>query len=139
MCPSGACLPSAAFMSCQRLQSAAGESGECQLRARLLLPSLAVTHGPHFCLYRDMGAGHPSLTEKKGNKDEMQVRSHPETRRQGLACERGPPRRWGYFWSRQGIHPVKFTLLEFQSCQHLKDIDFLSLLLLKGDTWNLNR
>lgn len=51
---------------------------------------------PVLCLYKDMGAGHPSLTKKIENKDEIQVRSHPETCRQGLACERRPPLRWGY-------------------------------------------
>ncbi|KAG8003390.1 Forkhead box protein Q1 [Nibea albiflora] len=41
---------------------------------RLLLPFLPGPAHPQpvLCLYKDMGAGHPSLTEKKDNKDEIQ-------------------------------------------------------------------
>lgn len=69
-----------------------------------------------------MGAGHPSLTEKKENKDEIQVRSHPETCRQGLACERRPPHRGGAIFGAAKDSPSEFTLLGFHSCQHLKEI-----------------
>lgn len=46
---------------------------------------------------------HKEEKTKQKNKDEIQVRSHPETRRQGLACEHQPPQRCGYFWSCKGF------------------------------------
>lgn len=55
-----------------------------------------------LCLHKDMGAGHPSLRE---NKDEIQVRSHPKTRRRGLACEQ-TCRGGAIFRSSAGIHPL---------------------------------
>lgn len=86
-----------------------------------------------LCLYKDMGAGHPSLTEKKDNKDEIQVRSHPKTCRQGLACERRPLQRWGYFWSCEGFtQSIYITGMPLVSA--LKRV-----LLLKEDTLILNR
>lgn len=65
----------------QRLNLLQGISG-ISATQRLLLPFLPGPAHPQsvLCLYRDIGAGHPSLTEKKENKDEIQVRSHPETR-----------------------------------------------------------
>ena len=72
-----------------------------------------------------MWAGHPSLTEKKENKTEIQVRSHQETCRQGLACERRLSQRCGYFWSHReftwwiyitGIPLVSALQTDFSSC-----------------------
>lgn len=103
-------------------KSAAGNLGNFSYAAPLVAFPPCPTHTQSvLCLYKDMGAGHPSLTEKKENKDEIQVRSHPETCRQGLACEHRPPLRWGYCGVAKDS-PSEFTLLEFHSCQHLKEI-----------------
>lgn len=85
-------------------ESAAGNLGNLSNAAPLVaVPPCPARPQPVLCLYKDMGAGHPSLTEKKENKDEIQVRSHPETCRQGLACEHRPPQRWGYFCNCRGF------------------------------------
>lgn len=49
------------------------------------------------------GGWTPFTHREEKNKDEIQVRSHPETRRQGLACEHRPPQRCGYFWTCKGF------------------------------------
>lgn len=49
------------------------------------------------------GGWTPFTHKEEQNKDEIQVRSHPETRRPGLACEHRPPQRCGYFWSCKGF------------------------------------
>lgn len=82
---------------------AAGNPGNVSYAARLVVPPWPARPQPALCIYKDMGVGQPSLTEKKENKDKIQVRSQPETRRQGLACEHRPPQRWGYFWSCKGF------------------------------------
>lgn len=101
--PTEACLLSAAG-PLSETSICCRESWESQQRsASCCRSSLSHTACTLF-IQKDMGAGHPSLTEKKENKDEIQVRSHPETCRQGLACERRPAaQRWGYFWSREGF------------------------------------
>lgn len=73
-----------------------------------LLPS---THKPvlslHFVYRKRWGLdtlhSQRRKNKTKKTKDEIQVRSHPETRRQGLACEHRPPQRCGYFWSCKGF------------------------------------
>lgn len=111
---------------CQRLSLLRGNLGNLSYAAPLVaVPPCPAHPQPGLCLYKDMGAGHPSLTEKKENKDEIQVRSHPETGRQGLACERRLPQRWGYFWNCEGFTrwiyitgiPLKSALKrDFSSC-----------------------
>lgn len=65
-----------------------------------------------------MEAGHPLLTEKKENKDEIQVRSHPET---SVACELRPPQRGAAIFGVTEDSPNEVTFLKFHSCQHLKE------------------
>lgn len=50
------------------------------------------------CLHRDMGAGHPSLTQKKDSRDEIQVRSH---RQAGMQAGGGSRVRTRLFLERQ--------------------------------------
>lgn len=136
--PSEACLLSAASVRLYLLRGILGISATQGLLLPFLSTLLTHTHiKTHtqltLCLYKDMGAGHPSLTEKKDNKDEIQVRSHPKTCRQGLACERRPLQRWGYFWSCEGFtQSIYITGMPLMSA--LKRV-----LLLKKDTLILNR
>lgn len=123
------CLQPAAFVPiCCK------ESWESQPPCPALSLSHTHTHTqPTLCLYKGMGAGHPSVKEKKENKDEIQVRTHPETSRQGLACEHKPLQRWGYFWSWGFTQWIYITGIPLMSA--LKR--FFFLLLLGGDTWSL--
>lgn len=76
----------------------------CRSSPRRLPASLCLVYA--LFIERDGGwtpFTHKEEKNKTKNWDEIQVRSHPETRRQGLACERRPPQRCGYFWSRKGF------------------------------------
>lgn len=98
-----ACYPSVRDCFCNR-ESRESQPCSASCCRSSLLPS---SHKPVLSLcfvYRKRwGLDTLHSQRRKKNKDEIQVRSHPETRRQGLACEHRPPQRCGYFWTCKGF------------------------------------
>lgn len=111
------CACECSNVSYQKLQwqtaFAAGNLENLSHAAPLVAVPLCARPPTSLCFVYRKGWGLDTLhsqRRRRKNKDEIQVRSQPETRRQELACEHRAPQRCGYFWSCKGFtHWVYIT------------------------------